>query len=312
MSLLSASRVLGRFSPETRGIGGIVLAMLLFTIMDSVAKYLMERNPPMMVTWARFVSQQMLVMVVFAPHIRRALQTRHPFLQTGRALLHVIANTVFFLALSMMAMAEAVAVFQVAPLLITVCAAILLREQVGPRRWVGVVLGLIGAMIIIRPGAEVFQPAALLPLIAALCMALFQVIARVIGSDDSIETSMLHMSFAGALIMSAVVPFFWQTPSLSDAIIMGLFGWVGFLGHICLIYALSQAPASALAPYNYAAFIWALLMGLTLFGEMPDALTLVGAGIILAAGIYVWHRERVRAREAGGDTATMRAGQEAP
>jgi drug/metabolite transporter (DMT)-like permease len=211
--------------------------------------------------------------------------------------LHLVANALFFIALSTMGLAETTAVFEVSPLLITVFAFLILGETVGPRRWAAVIIGLCGALIIIRPGMEVFQPAALLPFGAAVCMALFQIIVRMIGSADSIETSMIYAGVAGTVVMSAVVPFYWQTPTLMDAIGLATFGWIGFLGHVCLLYALTQAPASTLAPYNYAGFVWAVMIGFVVFAEVPDALTFVGAGIILAAGIYVWHRERVRAAE---------------
>ena len=285
---------MNRFSPETRGIVGIVLAMLLFTCMDVCAKYLLERNPTVMVVWARFTGQMVLVLAVSLPHLRRHLTTRRPALQLGRSTLHLAATSCFFLALNYMALAEAVAVFEVAPLLITVFAAIILHEQVGPRRWAGVLVGLCGALIIIRPGLNVFQPAAVLPFIAATCMAGFQIITRLIGTADTMRTTMIYSGLVGTLVTSAAVPFFWITPTWGDALLMATFGWIGFCGHYALVYALGQAPASTLAPFNYTGFLWAILLGLTFFSEIPDPVTLFGAAIILSAGIYVWHRERVR------------------
>ncbi|MEM7422640.1 MAG: DMT family transporter [Pseudomonadota bacterium] len=298
--MLWFQRIGAGLSPETRGIAGLVAAMLVFTIMDAFAKDLMERNDPIMVIWARFTSQMALVLVIYAPNLRRILRTRYPVLQTARSFLHLFANVLFFTALSMMAMAEAVAVFETGPLLITVFAYLILKEQVGPRRWTAVVVGLLGALIIIRPGMDVFQWAALLPLGTAVCMALFQIIVRIIGTEDSMETSMVYAGAAGCIVMSMIVPFFWTTPTLADGIVLATFGWIGFVGHICLLYALGQAPASTLAPFNYTGFLWALMIGATVFGEIPDFWTLVGAAIILGAGIYVWHRERVRSHPAEG------------
>ena len=203
----------GRLSPETRGTLGIVAAMLLFVIMDSCAKALMVRNDPVMVIWARFAGQMLLVCIVFAPRLRTHMRTARPGLQAARSVLHLVANALFFIALSTMGLAETTAVFEVSPLLITVFAFLILGETVGPRRWAAVIIGLCGALIIIRPGMEVFQPAALLPFGAAVCMALFQIIVRMIGSADSIETSMLYAGVAGTVVMSAVVPFYWQTPT---------------------------------------------------------------------------------------------------
>lgn len=287
-------RLAARLTPETRGILGILVAMLLFTCMDSCAKYLLQRNDTVMVVWARFASQTALVLAISAPMLGTHIRTHRPGLQLGRSVLHALATGMFFYSLNFMALAESVAVFEVSPLLITVLAALILHERVGPRRWTGVVVGLCGALIIIRPGLDVFQPAALLPLGSAFCMAAFQIITRLIGTADTMRTTMIYSGLVGVLATSAMLPWFWQTPTLADAALMATFGWLGYLGHLALIYALGQAPASTLAPYNYAGFLWAIIMGLLLFGEMPDGPTLVGAAIILGAGIYVWHRERVR------------------
>ena len=291
-----ATTLAARLTPETRGILGILMAMFLFTCMDVCAKWLLERNPTVMVVWARFASQTALVLAVSAPMLSTHVRTHRPGLQLGRSTLHALATGMFFYSLNFMALAEAVAVFEVAPLLITVMAALILGEQVGPRRWAGVVIGLCGALIIIRPGLDVFQPAALLPFGAAMCMAGFQIITRLIGTADTMRTTMIYSGLVGLVATTAMLPWSWQTPTLPDALVMASFGWIGYLGHLSLVYALGQAPASTLAPYNYAGFLWAILMGLALFSELPDGPTLAGAGIILGAGIYVWHRERLRAR----------------
>lgn len=288
----------GRFDsipPVTRGIAAIVMAMLLFAVMDSCAKALLERYPTTQVVWARFASQTFLISVIFLPSLWRRMQSANLPVQVLRSVFHLAATASFFLALNFMPLAEAVAVFEVSPLLITILAALVLREHVGPRRWAGVVIGLMGALVIIRPGLDVFQPAALLPLLAASCMAGFQISTRFLGGADSIWTTMIWSGGVGFVVTSAVVPFYWVTPTLADAALMATFGWIGFLGHTCLVYALAQAPASVLAPYNYVGFIWASLLAFLIFGEVPDSVTLLGAGIIIGAGVYVWYRERVRA-----------------
>lgn len=270
--------------------------MLLFTCMDGCAKYLLERNHTVMVVWARFASQMALVLAISAPMLRTHLRTARPGLQLGRSTLHALATGMFFYSLNFMPLAESVAVFEVAPLLITLGAALILAERVGPRRWAGVAIGLCGALIIIRPGLDVFQPAALLPFGAAMCMAGFQIITRLIGPADRLRTTMIYSGTVGLLASSALLPWWWEMPTLEDALLMASFGWIGYFGHLALVYALGQAPASTLAPYNYCGFLWAILMGLIVFAELPDGPTLIGAAIILGAGIYVWHRERVHAR----------------
>lgn len=286
-------RIADRLTPETRGILGILAAMLLFTCMDSCGKYLLERNNTVMVVWARFMSQTVLVLAVSAPMLPGLARTRKPGLQVTRSTLHACATAMFYYGLNFMGLAENTAVFEVAPLLITVLAALILAERVGPRRWTGVAVGLCGALIIIRPGLDVFQPAALLPFGAASCMATFQIVTRLIGTADRMGTTMIYSGMVGMLASSAILPWWWETPGIADAVLMASFGWLGYLGHLALVYALGQAPASTLAPYNYSGFLWAIVLGFAIFGDMPDAATLVGAAVILGAGIYVWHRERV-------------------
>jgi len=288
------TRAHDQIAPETRGIIAIVLAMLLFTCMDLCAKHLLERHATVQVVWARYAGQTLLLCVVFAPSLMRRLRTQHLPLQLGRSALLFGVTSLFFAALGFMPLAEAVAVFEVAPLLITVLGALILKEQVGRRRWLGVGAGLCGALIIIRPGLEVFQPAALLPLAAATCMAVYQIATRFLGAADSIWTTMLYTAGVGTLVASCAVPFYWTTPTGADIAVMAIFGWIGLVGHLFLVYALGQAPASALAPFNYAGFVWALLLGFLVFAEVPDEATLAGAAIIICAGLYVWHRERVR------------------
>ncbi len=288
-----------RLAPEARGMVAMIVAMMIFTFMDSGAKHLVEGHHTVQVVWARYMGQTVILAVIFAPRLRSLLRTRNPGIQLARSMTMFLATSLFFTSLNFMALAESVAVFEVAPLLITVLAALILKERVGPRRWTAVVLGLCGALIIIRPGLDVFQPAALLTLGAAACMAMFQIMTRMLGRGDSIWTTLIYTTGFGAVVASLAVPFFWTTPEGWDALIMAGFGGIGLVGHMCLVYALSQAPASTLAPFNYAGFCWALTFGFIIFGEVPDFWTMIGASIIVGAGIYVWHRERVRSRPAG-------------
>lgn len=282
-------------APMTRGIIGIVLAMLLFACMDVVAKGLMQRLPTVEVIWARYASQTGLMILLLLPSLPERLKTSNLQIQLLRSLLLFGGTSFFFSAVAIMPLAEVVAVFEIAPLLITILSAVVLGEVVGPRRWIAVMIGLLGVLIILRPGMGVFQPASLLPAAAATCYASYQIATRYLGSADSIWTTMLYTTGVGTILASLVLPFFWVTPGLEDAVIMALFGGFGMVGHFCLVYALGQAPASALAPLNYAGFVWAALLGFLWFAEVPDIFTLGGAAVIIGAGVYVWHRERVRA-----------------
>jgi drug/metabolite transporter (DMT)-like permease len=145
------------------------------------------------------------------------------------------------------------------------------------------------------------QPAALIGLGAALFQAAYQVATRMLGPGDSIWTTLIYSTGLGAIAASLAMPFVWVTPDAGTAALMMLTGLFGFGAHLCLVWAYSQADASAIAPFNYCSPVWATLSGLVVFGEVPAATTLIGAAIIVGAGIYVWRRERLgRARRARG------------
>ncbi len=302
--MLTRVRALGAgFTPETRGILAMLFAFLTFSIMDTIAKHLLVTLHPVQVVWARYASQTVFIVILLAPRLRVLARTASPGLQLLRSGLLFAATLLFFTGLSLMEFAEAVALLQTAPLIITALAALVLGEAVGIRRWSGVCIGLVGALIIVRPGLGVFQPASLLPLGAAACMASYQVATRMLSTADSIWTTLLYTAGVGTLIASAAVPFFWTPPSLTEALLMAVIGVIAGFGHLSLVYGLSQAPASMLAPFNYTALVWATLFGFVFFAELPDAATLAGAAVVVGAGLYVWHRERVRkgtAAEGGG------------
>lgn len=285
-------------SPEGQGALGMMTAMLLFALMDAVAKKLGQDLPALQVVWARYVSQTVLIVLILLPRLGRVARTSHLRIQLFRSLLLFGATSLFFTSLKFLELAEATALIQLAPLFITVLAALVLRELVGPRRWIAVAIGLVGALILVRPGLGVFQPAALLGLGAAMLLAGFQIATRALGAADPIWTTLLYTTVAGAVLSSLAMPFVWEVPTAGQALWMCVIGVPGFLGHIALVWALGRAEASAIAPFGYTDLVWAILLGLFLFGEVPDLLTLVGAGVIAGAGLYVWHRERVVRTEA--------------
>lgn len=284
-------------APETRGALGFVAALMLFALMDAIAKHLSGQLPPLQVVWARYVSQTALIVLLFLPRLPQLVTTRHPRMQMVRGLCLLTATSLFFTGLAYLQLAEAVALLQTAPLFIVALAALVLGEAVGPRRWIAVGIGLVGALIILRPGLGVFQMAALLPLGAAVALAAYQVATRRLGAGDSIWTTLVYTTGVGAVLASVAMPFVWQAPTLTQVLWLSVIGLPGFLGHFALVWALGQAEASALAPFNYTGLVWAVIIGLLVFGEVPAPTTLAGAGVVVAAGLFVWHRERAaRAR----------------
>ncbi|MGG7566053.1 DMT family transporter [Rhodovulum sp. DZ06] len=283
-----------RLGPESSGIVLMLAAIFLFTVMDACAKHLVQTQPPMQVVWARYASQTFWGFLVFAPRLRTLLKTRNYGLQALRSGLLFGATFCFFMALEALPIAEAIAVFEVAPLFITILAVLVLGEQVGPRRMMGVVAGFAGALIIIRPGAEVFSWSSLLPMGAAFFYAAYSIATRFLGPSENPLTSFLYTSLFGTVAATFIVPFYWATPSAGNGALMFGFGIIGGIGQYLMILSLSLAPASLLAPIGYAGLIFGTFWGFMIFGETPDGWTVAGALVIVGAGLYVWARERRR------------------
>jgi drug/metabolite transporter (DMT)-like permease len=280
---------------ETRGALLLVAATLCFATMDAIAKALMDDHPPLQVIWARYAAQTALVLLLVARRLRSVARTRYPGLQAFRSALLFGATLTGFQAFASMPLAEATAVFEIAPLCITALAALLLGEKVGPRRWAGVAVGFLGAMLIVRPGLATFQPAALWAMAGALCFAGYSIATRFLGRDESAWTTFLYTGALGTLAASCVAPFFWVTPTPRDAVLMAAMGVIGGAGQFLVILAFTAAKASAIAPFTYAGLLWATLWGLVVFGDAPDLWTIAGAALIVGSGLYVWRRERLRA-----------------
>ncbi len=270
----------------------MVLAIFAMTLMDATAKSLMaDGYPPFQVIWARYVSQSVLVFIVFAPRLKLLLRTRYLGLQILRSSLLFMATLTFFMSLSFIEMATAAAVFEVAPLLITTLAFFVLREKVGPWRWLGVAIGLCGALTIIRPGTDVFNATTLLPLVAALCYAAFAVATRFLGQGENPWTSVIYAATIGTVVASLIVPFHWVEPSSQAVVKMVMLGVFGTIGHSLLVRALVLADASFLAPFGYVSLVFSILWGVIFFAEYPDIWVYTGGAIIVGAGLFVWYRE---------------------
>jgi len=283
-------------SPVGAGIGLYLLAVLNMTVMDTIAKSLTQELPVIQVVWARYAGQTLLVTLILLPRITQVVRTRHPWLQFLRSLFLLLATTLFFFAISRLELAEATALMNVNPVLITLGAALFLGERIGMRRLFGVLAAMTGAIIIIRPGSEVFSPDAFLALAGAVFYAGFALVTRFVGRGESVWTSLFYTAILGALVLSVLVVPVWQAPSGRAIVLMLGIGVVAAFGQFLLIRAFMLAEASLVAPFSYAGLLFATLWGILFFDEWPDAATIFGAAIIAAAGVYVWHRETREAR----------------
>ena len=278
-------------TPPGRAIVLAIAAIFCFGLMDVAVKAVSPLTGTIPALWARYAGQMIIVIVLVAPRLRRVAHSQYPKLQIARSVLLMLATFFFFLALGRIGLAEATAVMMMNPLMITLGGALFLGEALGPRRIIAIVVALNGALIVIRPGADVFQPASLLPLIAAFCFASYTLITRRLGPDEDVWTSLFYTGLVGSIVLTAIVPFHMPALDLTSIALLMMIGAMGTAGQLMLIRALSQAEAGLLAPFNYTGIVFAVFWGLVLFGEVPDSLTLLGALVIAGAGIYVWHRE---------------------
>lgn len=278
------------------GILWMLLTMFLFVAMDGIAKYLVQTYPVVQVVWARYTFHVALLIVWIGARLPKLLITYRPGLQLARSLLLLLTTAFYFLALSFIPLAEGSAIMMISPLLVTALSMPLLGERVGPRRWAGVAAGFVGAMLIIRPGSEMMQFASLLALAAAFCNGLYHICTRILSQTEHVLTTLVYSASIGALASTLAVPFFWVSPDAWGWFLMVAVGLLGGLSHFALIKAFAAAPAATVAPFTYTNLLWAALIGFLAFGDLPDGMTVLGAAIIAASGLYIFHREHVRRR----------------
>lgn len=276
------------------GIYWMLLTMFMFVSMDTVAKYLTESHAVAQVVWARYLFHVALLFVWLGPRLPATLKTRRLGLQLARSLLLLLTTFFYFTGLSFMPMVDASVIMFIGPIVLTVLAALMLGERVRMRRWISVLVGFAGALIVIRPGTSTMQPAAIFPFAAACCYALYQIATRKLSGFDPPLTTLAYTALVGTALTLPVAPFFWTWPDANGWMLMVLVGLFGGLGHFCLIKSLDCAPAAVVAPFGYTSIVWSTTFGFAVFGDLPDLWTLAGGAIIISSGIYIIHRERLR------------------
>lgn len=285
--------------------GLMLAAMAIMPLMDVIAKYLGEQGFPVVMTvWGRmFFSMGMTLPFMLAKHGAGALIPGNPWIQTARGLFLVTATGAFFWALKYLPIADTLAIFFVQPLIITLLSPWVLGETVGFRRWAAVAAGFAGTLIIIRPGLQDFNPGVPLALAAGASLAVYMLLTRMIaGKADAIVTT-FHTNVAGAVITSALLVWFWQTPSPQQWGLMILLAAIATAGHYLVVRAYENGEASLLAPLGYTEMIVATIAGWYFFGDFPDRWTFTGTAILIASALYIAQRERARGKEPVKDFA---------
>lgn len=277
-----------------KGIVLVIGATLLFSTHDALSKYLSGFYPVIMVVWARYLVHTMLMAGIFLPQSGlRVLRTRRPLLQLLRALCLLGTSLLFTTGLLYIPLAEATAVNFLAPVLVTALSVPLLGERVTRGQWLAVICGFVGVLIIVHPGGELFTPAVLLPFCSALCFCFYQLLTRKLAEIDSPTTSNFFAGLCNTLIMSALVPMFWQVPSIGHGLMMLALGTCGMTAHLFLTQAFRHAAPALLAPFGYCQIVFAGLLGWLLFSHTPSLTTILGIVIICLSGLAAaWQQRR--------------------
>jgi drug/metabolite transporter (DMT)-like permease len=275
----------------------IVVASACFSAVDVTVKHLSQRYPVPLLVWARWGVQALVLLAVMGPRMRLDLvRTTRLRLHLVRGIVLIASSLCFFSALRYLPLAEATALNYTAPMLVTLMAAWLLGERLTRPRWAFVVAGLLGMLLIVRPGSEMLTPAALLALGAAALYATFQILTRKLAGEN-LMVLMMYPSLVGTALLSLGLPFvhsdeWYPTSDLGAFVGIGIAGTVG---HLLFVQAFQRASASAIAPFTYMQLVWSTLAGWLLFATFPDGWTLIGIVVIAGSGVVLTWYERWRA-----------------
>lgn len=276
----------------------IVAALLCFTLIDAIIKLLTQRYPVPLLVFARWGVQVVALLLWLVPAMgTRLFRSRELPLQLARGVLLLGASLCFFNALKFLPLAEVTALTYLSPMLVALLSAVFLRERLTALRVAMVAAGLLGMLLIVRPGGEVFHGAALLALAAAGFNAAFQILTRKLAAEDA-RVTLVYPAIVGTVLMSFATP--WtaieQAIPWVDVALIVVAGLVGTFGHFLFILAFQRAPASGLTPFTYVQLVWATVVGWAIFGRLPDAFSLAGMLVIAGSGLAVVLHERRRSR----------------
>ncbi len=277
------------------GILLMIATTVVFALQDAISRHLAGEYNVLMVVMIRYWFFAAFVITIAtrrAGGVRAAAQTKQPLLQTFRGALLALEICVMVAAFTVLGLVESHAVFACYPLLVAALSGPVLGERVGWRRWMAIGVGFVGVMIILQPDGSVFDPAALIPLCAALMFALYGLLTRYAARRDDAATSFFWTGTVGAVVMTVIGVWFWEPMSGPDWAWMASLCVTGALGHWLLIKCYEVAEASAVQPFAYFQLVFASALGLLVFSEAIRANVAIGAALIVAAGLFTFWRER--------------------
>ena len=278
-----------------KGVLFFMTAIFFISVVDTICKLYTKEFHAVQIVWGSFVGINITLCIFFfikGEKFSKLKETDKPILQIIRPGFLVCSISSLFVGLTYLPLAEATAIGFVAPLFITILSIPILKEKVGMHRWSAVIVGLIGVIIIVRPGGSFGHLVSIMPLIGALFFALFQILTRLLSGTEKTHTTLFYTGLGGLGWSSLIMPFVWVTPTPIHILVFVATGILGTLAHLCMINAFDYAEASLLAPYNYTKLLWVSVFGYFVFDDIPSFEMWVGALVIVSAGLYVLYREQ--------------------
>tara|TARA_Y100000817_G_scaffold49758_1_gene35635 strand:- start:451 stop:1287 length:837 start_codon:yes stop_codon:yes gene_type:complete len=267
-------------------------AWTMLPIMDGIAKYLSLSLPVLQITWARYFFTVVIILPTMVLFFKKNLKlSEKPKLQIIRGLLLFVANILFFYSISQISLSKALTLAFIAPLIVTIFSPIFLNEKVGFNRWVAVMIGFFGCLIVIRPGLIDFNLATFAALGTGFMYGFYLIVTRKLSNVDNPLLTLLFTGIVGAFIGSFVIPFYWVMPSSDQWLFLFLIGFFASIGHLLLILSLKLADASKLAPFGYFEILPNIIIGYYFFNNVPDIFHLSGLVLIIGSGVYIFKKE---------------------
>ena len=279
-----------KLSLTTIGIFFAILAYFSFSLLDTIQKTVVIYHSIFQILFLKYFFTLFLsITESYRKNNQNFYKTNNLRLQITRSILSIIESGCFVLSFRYLSLADAHSIASLTPVIVVALSAIILREKVNLKTWIAIFIGFIGVLIIMRPGLSIFDPKSMIPLAAAFFLSLYQIVTRKVSEYDSSETSLFYTSVVGIILMSFLVPFYWQPmQSFSYLLFLGV-GIFFSLGIYFQIIALSFAKASVVQPFHYTLILWAIILGYIFYNDLPDLPTVIGAIIITLSGIYVLH-----------------------
>ena len=278
------------------GIGIVSGAVLFFSILDTGAKWLVQSLPLLQVVFLRFLGHTIFTAAVMVPRSRLNLvRTRRPWLQFVRAMMLPCMTAMNFWALQYLQLAETGSIMFLAPVIVAVLGVRLLGERLDKGRWIAIVVGFVGVMIILQPGSRGFHPAMLVSVLQTIMYAGFILLTRLLASVDRPESTNFLSALGSTIVIAPFALLVWQMPtSALEWFVVIITGVAGGLGHYMLALAHRFAPASTLSPFIYQQILYMSLLGYLVFDDVPRSAVVIGAAIVVASGLYLLLRERTK------------------